>query len=455
MCAVPMAVRHLLSSGRAGRLGSEMAWVALGQLVVAVGGLVGVRLLTGALTPERYGELTLGVTLGTLGQLVAWSPISGAVLRYFAAAQESSQLSAYLQAVRRLLVWATGAIVVLGFVIVIAMVGLGATEWIALAVAALLFTLLSGYESTLDSMQLAGRQRRIVAWHQAMNVCVRVLMALALLSVVGASSEVEMTGFDLGILLVLGSQLFFYSRVLPIRRADGPKPGGDATAVARRMTQYAWPIAAWGVFSWTQAVSDRWILQAFTSTAVVGVYSVLNQLGFFPMTLFSAVTLQFVSPVLFERAGDGSDVDRRRAAWHLVLAMVVVTLAVTAVATAATWLLHEALFAVFADARYRTVSGLLPWMVCAGGLFAAGQAASQVVLVAGLTKRLIAPKGVIAVVTLALYALGARLRGLDGVVYANTAFGMLYFCWMAKVAWRWRGAAVRGLLSPAPAHGAA
>ena len=447
---MPEAVRHLLSSGRVGRLGSEVAWVALGQVVAAVGALVGVRLLTEALTPERYGELALGVTLGTLGQLVAWSPISGAVLRYFAPAQESSQLSAYLQAVRRLLVWATGAIVVVGFVIVIAMVGLGATQWIALAVAALLFTLLSGYESTLGSMQLAGRQRRIVAWHQGMNVWLRVLMALALLSVAGASSAVAMTGFAVGVLLVVASQFFFYIRVVPFRKSDGPQPGGDATAVARRMTQYAWPIAATGVFSWTLAVSDRWILQAFTSTAVVGVYSVLNQLGFFPMTLFSAVTLQFVSPVLFERAGDGSDVRRVSAAWHLVLAMVVVTLAVTALATAVTWVMHETLFAVLVDARYRAVSALLPWMVCAGGLFAAGQAAKQVVLVAGLTNRLIAPTGVIAVVTLALYALGARLRGLDGVIYANTAFGMLYFIWMSRVAWRWRSAAVRGLLSPAP-----
>ena len=447
-----MAVRHLLSSGRVGRLGSEMAWVALGQLVAAVGALVGVRLLTAALTPDRYGELALGVTLGTLGQLVAWSPISGAVLRYFAAAQESSQLNAYLQAFRRLLVWATGAVVVAGFVIVIAMVGLGATQWIALVVAALLFTLLSGYESTLGSMQVAGRQRRIVAWHQGVNVWLRVLMALALLSVAGASSAMAMTGFAVGVLLVLGSQLFFYNRV-GLRRADGPEPDGDATAVARRMTQYAWPIAAWGVFSWTVAVSDRWILQAFTSTAVVGVYSVLNQLGFFPMTLFSAVTLQFVTPVLFERAGDGSDVRRVGAAWHLVLAMVVVTLAVTAVATAGAWVVHETLFAMLVDARYRAVSGLLPWMVCAGGLFAAGQAASQVMLAAGLTKRLIAPMGVIAVVTLALYALGARLRGLDGVIYANTAFGMLYFSWMARAAWRWRSAAVRGLLSPAPGQG--
>jgi O-antigen/teichoic acid export membrane protein len=449
-----MAIRHLLPSARFTRLGSEMAWVVLGQTLAAVGGLVAVRVLTEVLTPDRYGEFALGITLGTLGQLVAWSPISGAVLRYFAPAQESSQLGAYLQAVRRLLVQATAGLVALGFVIVIALVALGATQWIALALAALLFTLLSGYESTLDSMQLAGRQRRIVAWHQGVNVWARVLMALVLLSVAGASSAMAMLGFAVGVLLVLVSQLFFFYRVMPFEKTHGPVSGGDASALARRMTQYAWPIAAWGVFSWAQAVSDRWILQAFTSTAVVGVYSVLNQLGFYPMSLFSAVTVQFVSPVLFERAGDGSDLPRLDSTSRLVLAMVVVTLAFTAMATVAASLLHRAIFAVLVDVRYRSVSGLLPWMVCAGGLFAAGQAASQVLMVAGLTKRLIAPKGAIAVVTLALYTLGAHLRGLDGIIYANTAFGILYFCWMSNLAWRWRTTALRGIHAPSPAPGA-
>jgi O-antigen/teichoic acid export membrane protein len=449
-----MAVRHLVSSARFARLGSEMAWVVLGQTMAAVGGLVAVRGLTEVLTPDRYGELALGITLGTLGQLVAWSPISGAVLRYFAAAQESLQLGAYLQAVRRLLVQATAGLVALGFVIVIALVALGATQWIALALAALLFTLLSGYESTLDSMQLAGRQRRIVAWHQGANVWVRVLMALVLLSVAGASSAVAMMGFAVGVLLVLASQLFFFFRVIPFQKTHGPVSGGDAVAVASRMIQYAWPIAAWGVFSWTQAVSDRWILQAFTSTGVVGVYSVLYQLGFYPMSLFSAVTLQFVSPVLFARAGDGSDLPRLNSTSQLVLTMVVATLAFTAMATVAAGLLHRAIFAVLVDVRYRSVSGLLPWMVCAGGLFAAGQAASQVLMVAGLTKRLIAPKGAIAVVTLALYTLGAHMRGLDGIIYANTAFGILYFCWMSNLAWRWRTTALRGIHAPSPGPGA-
>ena len=138
--------------------------------------------MTELLTPETYGELALGITLGTLGQLVAWSPISAAVLRYFSAAQESAQLPAYLDAVKRLLLQASAAVVALGMIILVALPALGATRWTGLALAALLFTVLSGYEAALDSMQLAGRQRRIVAWHQGLSMWLRFLTAVVLVA---------------------------------------------------------------------------------------------------------------------------------------------------------------------------------------------------------------------------------------------------------------------------------
>lgn len=445
---MPQGVPQFRSSLRYGRIGTEMAWVVLGQMVAAAGGFVGVRVLTEVLTPERYGELALGITLGTLGQLTAWSPISAAVLRYFSAAQETAQVRAYLDAVRRLLGRATVAVVAVGLMVVGALTALGAGRWTGLALAALLFTLLSGYESALDSMQLAGRQRRVVAWHQGLGTWLRFLLAVALISLSGPSSTVAMVGFSAGVLLVLASQMFFFRRrVLSLEaRPSSPANVGDSAVLARRMTQYAWPVAAWGVFSWTQAVSDRWILQAFTTTAVVGVYSVLAQVGFYPMTLFSAVTLQFVSPVLFERAGDGSEPERLDDASRLVVVVVALTLGVTVMATIASWVLHPVIFAVVVGADYRAVSHLLPWMVCAGGLFAAGQAASQVMLLAGTTKQLIAPKGVIALVTLVAYALGAHLRGIEGVVYANLMFGALYFAWMSSLGSRWRTGALPGML---------
>jgi O-antigen/teichoic acid export membrane protein len=421
-----------------------MAWVVAGQAVAAAGAIVGVAALTRVLPPDRYGELALGLTLGTLGQLLAWSPIAGATLRYFSPAQESLQLNAYLGAARRLLLHATAALIGLACLVVLMLVGLGSTRWMGLSLAALLFTLVSGYAAVLDNMQIAGRQRRVAAWHQGASMWLRFLLALVLVHLFGPSSTVAMLGFAVGIVLALVSQMLFFHRVILTQSRRHPTAAAeDVAAMSRKMTLYAWPIAAWGVFSWVQTVSDRWVLQAFTTTSTVGVYTVLNQVGLYPMTLLSTITLQFISPLLFERAGDGSDRDRLRHASALIVTLVAITVIVTAVATVAAWSLHRPLFDALVGARYRSASHLLPWMVCAGGLFASGQAASQAIMVAGHTKRLILPKGVIALVTFGLYALGAGFGGLEGIVYANTGFGAMYFAWMGYLAKEWRASVVR------------
>lgn len=55
-----------LRSARLSRFGSEFVWVAIGLGLATVGGAVGVRLLTGVLSPSTYGELALIITLASL-----------------------------------------------------------------------------------------------------------------------------------------------------------------------------------------------------------------------------------------------------------------------------------------------------------------------------------------------------------------------------------------------------
>src|ERR1035441_4074156 len=98
------------------------------------------------------------------------------------------------------------------------------------------------------------------------------------------------------------------------------------------------------------------------------------------MSLVAGLLTQLVAPVLFERAGDGSDAARVQSARLLNRRLVFVVVSLAGLATALAFLLHEPVFRLLADARYREVSPLLPWMVLSGGLFAAGQTGGLSVL---------------------------------------------------------------------------
>src|SRR5438445_2570781 len=107
-----------------------------------------------------------------------------------------------------------------------------------------------------------------------------------------------------------------------------------------------------------QTASDRWALQG-RGTSEVGFYAALYQLGYYPMTLLSGFLVQLVSPVLFSRAGDGTDPARMAQSYRLNVLIFQGSLALTALAAVVALLFHQQIFSLSVAREYRRVSPLL------------------------------------------------------------------------------------------------
>lgn len=420
-------------------LGREFLWVVVGQGTAAVGALLGVRLLTQLLPPGAYGELALGLTGATLAQQALFSPLSASVLRYFAVAREAGALGPYLSSVWTLARAAVLLLLVAGTLVVGLVVLLGAHGWLGLVAGAVAFAVVVGLYSLLDGLQNAARQRAVVAWHDGATPWVRFLLAAALVTAVGATGGVALTGFVAATAALLASQWWFYRRrVCRLAKAGA---GEERARWRGALLAYGWPFATWGLFSWAQVASDRWALQAFASTEAVGLYAVLFQTGYYPMTLLSTLLSQLLVPIMFAKAGDGSDPDRFGDAHRMNRRLLVVMATFTVAGVAAAALFHRPLFAVLVAPEYRATSSLLPAMVAAGGLFACGQAASLTLLSATASRGLVPPKIVTGMLGTAFNATGAAIWGVPGVVAAGVATTAFYMGWVVLLA---EGAAASG-----------
>jgi O-antigen/teichoic acid export membrane protein len=100
------------------------------------------------------------------------------------------------------------------------------------------------------------------------------------------------------------------------------------------------------------------------------------------------------------------------------------------------YLFHEWIFHLLVADQYRTVSYLLPWLILAGGLFAAGQMLSLKLMSDLNTQALIVPKITTSLLGAALSFTGAYFSGLTGVVAAAVAFSVLQLLWLGWVSWR-------------------
>mgnify|MGYP005864662281 CR=1 FL=1 len=179
-----------------------------------------------------------------------------------------------------------------------------------------------------------------------------------------------------------------------------------------------------------QQVSDRWALESFASTADVGQYAVLFQLGYSPIIIVTGMATAFLAPILFQRSGDATNAVRNAGVNQLTWKLAYLALVLTGLVTLFTFVAHNWLFSFLVASEYRSMSFLLPWVVLAGGLFAAGQTLSLKLMSEMKTRALATAKITTALLGVGLNIIGALLAGLDGVVFALVAFSASYLLWI-------------------------
>lgn len=393
---------------------------------MVAGSLAGVRLLTELLPPDAYGELALGMTIATLVNQIILGPLGGGIIRFYAPAVEQGDLGGYLNAVKKLVLYATGLILLITVIACVGLIASGKNQWVAITASALVFAVLSGYSANFSSIQTAARQRAIVALHQGADPLLRSLVAAALLIWLGMSSAVAMMGYAMAALLMLGSQTYFFQKIL-----RGKTFSENKNDWQKDIWRFSWPIGVFGIFTWFQLASDRWVLQFFSSTGAVGSYAVLYQLGYYPISLLTGMAMQFLIPILYQRAGDASDSKRNADVNNLSWKMTWLSIGLTGIAFIVTMLLHPLIFRVFVAKEYRSVSYLLPWIIVSGGLFASGQSLASNLLAQMKTREMIMPKIVTALFGVMINFIGAYFYGITGVVCAGVLFSIAYFLWMA------------------------
>lgn len=408
----------------------ESFWIVAGQGAAVLGALIGIRILTELMSPEQYGQLALGMTLATLAGQAWLGPLGAGTARFFAPASEAGELRSYTKGISHLIGFVNRLVLLLVGVIVIVSMLNAYTKYLSLIIAALVFATVSGYNNMANGIQNAARQRSIVALHSGILPWARLSIAVTLIILFGVSSAAVIWGYVFATIVILFSQYYFFRPVLQVGYGQFGAADDTSDAWKRRIIEYSWPFATWGIFSAFHLASDRWALAAFTSEADVGLFSVLFQLGYFPMAIVTEMLVALISPILFQRAGDATSQQRLDNAIQLNIKVMGIVLLVTAIIFSLTWWMHEFFFNIFVANAYAKVSYLLPWLTLSAGIVAAGHVLSLGRMSGLDTRSLIIPKVVTAIIGVMLNISAAFLYGLEGIVLAQLVFSMIYFVWM-------------------------
>ena len=148
---------------RSSRLGKEFFWVVLGQTLAGLGGIAGVKMLTGAMNPASYGEFSIALTGAIVAQQCVGGPLGQAAMRFYTASRDEGSTVIYFQALNRLMGKGAAFLSGAGAVVLAACLLTGHAEktpWVALTA---LLAVATGYNIVFDAIQSGGRHRTVVA----------------------------------------------------------------------------------------------------------------------------------------------------------------------------------------------------------------------------------------------------------------------------------------------------
>ncbi len=414
-------------------MGTEAAWVMGGQIGVAAGSLLGIKVLTHILTPREYGRFSIANTIALMVGIGFFTPLGQGLMRYWSIARKRGRLHGFARIADRYLAAVT-ALTVLSALLAPAAAAL--TPWSAWGLLTGLGILAGGIAGAGNVRTLvltAIRKRKPVAAANTAAAVARPLAGAAVAGLIAYSAEAVMAGIVLAAVAVCLLIETIYRKVVSAEKRSlphpSPSPPQQSAPMGREILAFAWPFLVWGLFSWTHQFCDRWSLMAFHGADVVGAFAVIGQLALYPLIFGVNFLSTYFTPIAYERAGDPGAAGSLKPAGRVLALMTGIYAAGAAVLIAGFALCHAPLVRLVSNPRYTAYSPLLPWLTLAWALYYLGHLLANFGLLANRPRIYMGPVVVSALIAAgATWALSAAV-GPSGVVAGLAAAGAVYAVW--------------------------
>lgn len=416
----------------------ETGWVAIGQITAFLGGLVGIKLLTNLMSPENYGELTLGISLAGVANLFLFGPLGQVVLRFYSSCRERGNIAGYTRILIQLHKQAVMLLATIGVLAVaIASVGFG-WNWAWLVGLAFVFGIFSGIQGSLSSLLNALRDRKMGALTQGLDVWLRVSFAAVLVAWVGSQGYWAVGGYILGSLVVVTIQIGVLRRH-GFQKSLWVEGGLQDGALRSKFLAYGLPFLAFAGLASVSLYADRWLLQGYLGAEAVGIYAAMFQIAAAPIVFLMGITTQLIIPVVFARSGNLDNPKRAQSSQSLLSSSVVVVGILYGAVTLGAYMWGEALIAWLTHADYSRYASSLWLIVLSQALFNL----AQLMVASGLNlnrpKAYFMPKLGQAVSLMLAGVFLVRHVGIEGMAQALLISSVVYFIWVIAVNIRlWR-----------------
>lgn len=412
-------------------------WVFGGQVGVALGGLLSVKILTHLLNPYEYGRFSIANTVIILISANLFGPLGQGMMRHWSIVQDQRGLAGFIHVTRKFLLQAVLLSGLLSCISGLILLVVHRQTWIVIIVLALLSGCFLGWMSVRLSILMAARKRKHVSTINVASAFAKPAVAGLLIIYWTDLADIALLGLLLVAFVSAVITEYYYKQIANQRLIQINDSGQlSAEQLGKDILSFSKPLFIWGVFAWAHQSCDRWALLTFQGEDTVGAYSVIAQLAFYPLVFASGFLSNFLVPIAYQRAGSLTSETSVSSGNNVLVGMVVIYVAGAIVLSTIFYLFHHQLVLFISNDQYAQYSYLLPMLTIAWSLYYLGQMLSGFGMLINkptLYLRPIIISGVLA--TIMVFSLSIKF-GVVGVTVALGLTGLFYSCWCLIIAKR-------------------
>jgi O-antigen/teichoic acid export membrane protein len=409
----------------------ELLWIFGGQGLSMIGSLLLLKVLSKNISPDEFGNLALIISYSLIVTQVLSGPLSNGARRFFIIAGSEDDLYNYYLATQNLIKKYIFFVVLFFSFLVMTLIGFHQTNWILPVTLSFFIATISGASAILGSILSAARLRHLVAIFSLGNSLGKVVLVYAYIHFFNEIESIAILSiYSIVALIVLFLQILVIRTRIKIKKTSNYK----VNYWMDKIKDYSYPFLFWGAITWIQQGSDKWALGYNASSEIVGVYSVLFQISFLPLTVLTNLLMDFLEPIFFQFAGNARNTKNNEIIKTVAFSLVIATLILTVLLAILTFFIHETLVLILSSDIYTKYSYLFPMLILAGGFFSAGQLVTVKILSELKSRALIPGKILPSLLGVILNIYLSKLYGIDGIAISLLIFSFTYFVWMFYLA---------------------
>jgi len=312
----------------------ELAWVAIAQGAIFLGGLATVKVAAMVLGPADYGKLSVALAIVGIAQVCFYGAISQTAMRFLAFASAHNLLRDYKLSLVKL-AGIAGALIVSAWILA-AIFGLQRLAPIPVAIL-VAYAIISGAQMVAISVCNAARMRDVVGIAQTAEAFIRPLLIVAVTYMTVASAPNVLVAYLITTCLVGIAIVALWTAKEDKTRSSNwdlqSDKGVTSGHLTWTMTTFAAPFVVFAVLGALGSHGERLLLAKWATWSEVGAYALMAQLVMAPNVLFTAVINQFYFPLVFQFDPGGTRKTTRGFRLYLLISI----LGVTAITTIIAW----------------------------------------------------------------------------------------------------------------------